>query len=285
MHVEGIEVAILARDGGGDYISLTDLARYKSDNPKMTIQNWMRNRNTLEFLGTWEKLNNPKFKGIEFDAFKEQAGLNSFVLTPTKWIGTTGAIGIRTKRGRIGGGTFAHVDIAFEFASWISPEFKLFVIQDYQRLKADETSRLSLQWNERRLFSKMNYRTHTDAVKKALITEGTRRDYASVVYATEADVLNVAVFGMTAKEWREGNPELDGNIRDNANVRQLLVLANLESMNAELLHQGKSRAERAEYLAGMAKRQFASLDANPTVRRLEHAADESEDAAQSNRPE
>lgn len=165
----GIEIGVASTGGGDDYISLTDIARYKSDEPKMVVQNWMRNRNTIEFLGVWESLHNPDFKGIEFDAFREQAGLNSFTLTPTKWIAKTGAIGIKTKRGRYASGTFAHKDIAFEFASWISPEFKLYVIKDYQRLKNDENSRISGEWNEKRLFSKINYRIHTDAVKENLL--------------------------------------------------------------------------------------------------------------------
>lgn len=229
----------------------------------------MRNRNTLEFLGVWEELHNPGFKGLEFDAFRSEAGLNSFTMSPTKWISATNAIGIKVKRGRYDGGTFAHVDIAFEFASWISPEFKLYIIKDYQRLKSDENSRLSLEWNERRLFSKINYQLHTDAIKENIVPEDismTRRGY---VYVTEADMLNVALFGCTAKEWRDANPETAGNICDQATLNQLVALANMESMNAELIKEGMARGERALYLNKMAIQQLAALQNNATLRKLD----------------
>ncbi len=263
----GIDISVASKGTVDDYISLTDIARYKSDETKMVIQNWMRNRNTIEFLGVWETLNNPNFKGIEFDAFRKEAGLNSFVMTPTKWIASTDAIGIRTKRGRYGSGTFAHVDIAFEFASWISPEFKLYVIKDYQRLKTDENNRLSLEWNEKRLFTKINYRLHTDAIKEHLVPDisETKKNY---VYANEADVLNAALFGMTAKEWRAANPDKKGNIRDYASLNQLIVLANLESMNAELIKRGIPQAERAIALNIMAMEQLERLEGNPTLKQL-----------------
>lgn len=270
----GIEIGVASTGSNDDYISLTDIARYKSDEPKMVIQNWMRNRNTIEFLGVWESLHNPDFKGIEFDAFREEAGLNSFTLTPTKWISRTNAIGIRTKRGRYASGTFAHKDIAFEFASWVSPEFKLYVIKDYQRLKADENSRISGEWNEKRLFSKINYRIHTDAVRDNLIKPSMSRQVEGFTYANEADVLNVALFGMTAKEWRESHEGVGGNIRDEASLHQLLVLANLESMNAELIKRGMGRADRAAYLREMAVSQLATLEGSPVIAKIESAGDD-----------
>lgn len=263
----GVQIGVSSTGTRDDYISLTDIARYKSDEPKMVIQNWMRNRNTIEFLGVWEGLHNPDFKGIEFDAFRKEAGLNSFTMTPTKWISATNAKGVKVKRGH-GGGTYAHVDIAFEFASWISPEFKLYVIKDYQRLKSDENSRLSLEWNEKRLFTKINYRIHTDAVKENL-APNIKGKGGKFVYATEADVLNVALFGRTAKQWRDENPDKPGNLRDGATLHQLIVLANLESMNAQLIKEGRSRQERAEYLNAMAREQLSALADNPTVKALE----------------
>lgn len=263
----GVQIGVSSTGTRDDYISLTDIARYKSDEPKMVIQNWMRNRNTIEFLGVWEGLHNSDFKGIEFDAFRKEAGLNSFTMTPTKWISATNAKGVKVKRGR-GGGTYAHVDIAFEFASWISPEFKLYVIKDYQRLKSDENSRLSLEWNEKRLFTKINYRIHTDAVKENL-APNIKGKGGKFVYATEADVLNVALFGRTAKQWRDENPDKPGNLRDGATLHQLIVLANLESMNAQLIKEGRSRQERAEYLNAMAREQLSALADNPTMKALE----------------
>nr|DAM07485.1 MAG TPA: KilA-N domain [Bacteriophage sp.] len=263
----GVQIGVSSTGTRDDYISLTDIARYKSEEPKMVIQNWMRNRNTIEFLGVWEGLHNPDFKGIEFDAFRKEAGLNSFTMTPTKWISATNAKGVKVKRGH-GGGTYAHVDIAFEFASWISPEFKLYIIKDYQRLKSDENSRLSLEWNEKRLFTKINYRIHTDAVKENL-APNIKGKGGKFVYATEADVLNVALFGRTAKQWRDENPDKPGNLRDGATLHQLIVLANLESMNAQLIKEGRSRQERAEYLNAMAREQLSALADNPTVKALE----------------
>lgn len=263
----GVQIGVSSTGTRDDYISLTDIARYKSDEPKMVIQNWMRNRNTIEFLGVWEGLHNPDFKGIEFDAFRKEAGLNSFTMTPTKWISSTNAKGVKVKRGH-GGGTYAHVDIAFEFASWISPEFKLYIIKDYQRLKSDENSRLSLEWNEKRLFTKINYRIHTDAVKENL-APNIKGKGGKFVYATEADVLNVALFGRTAKQWRDENPNKPGNLRDGATLHQLIVLANLESMNAQLIKDGRSRQERAEYLNAMAREQLSALADNPTMKALE----------------
>lgn len=262
----GIEISVASKDDKDDYISLTDIARYKSEYPDDVIKNWLRNRSTIEFLGVWEHINNPDFKPVEFDGFRQEAGSNHFVLTPTKWIKSTNAVGIRVKRGRYGG-TFAHVDIAFEFASWISPEFKLYVIKDYQRLKNDENSRLSIDWNEKRLFAKINYKIHTDAIKDHLapVTIGEAKKY---VYANEADVLNVALFRKTAKQWRDENPNIEGNIRDQATLHQLVVLANLESMNAQLIKEGVPRDERVVYLSNMAASQLSALKDNPTIAKL-----------------
>ena len=263
----GVSIGITSDNGKNDFISLTDIARYKSDEPSAVIANWMRNRDTIDFLGVWESLHNPDFNSIEFEGIESQAGRNAFTMSPKKWIEATNAIGIRAKGGRYGG-AYAHIDIAFEFASWISPEFKLYIIEDYRRLKSDENSRLSLAWNEKRLFTKINYRIHTDAVKATLIPEDISGRAASFVYATEADVLNVALFGKTAKEWREENPDAKGNMRDHATLHQLIVLANLESMNAELLKMGMDRPERAELLNRMAREQMESLLSNATLNRL-----------------
>ena len=224
------------------FISLTDIAKYKSDDPTAVIQNWMRGRDVIEFLGLWEMLHNSDFKPIEFEGFKNQAGANAFTMSPKKWIESTNAIGIISKSGRYGG-TYAHSDIAFEFASWISPEFKLYIIKDYKRLKSDETSRLSLNWNLNREISKLNYRIHTDAIKENLLPQELTAKQVSFTYADEADMLNVVLFGETAKEWREANADKNGNMRDYASINELLVLANLESYNAILIKQGKSQKE------------------------------------------
>jgi hypothetical protein len=235
IEVKGAGVAILSQ-GADDFISLTDIAKFKD--PKRTdylISNWLRNRNTIEFLGIWEGLNNPDFNPIEFDGIRKQAGLNSFILTASHWINVTHAIGLISKSGRYGG-TYAHKDIAFEFSSWISVEFKLYLIKEFQRLKLDESQRLSLAWNLNRTLSKLNYRIHTDAVKTHLIPPEVTPAQAAITYASEADVLNVALFGKTAKQWRDANPALDGNMRDYAGIEQLLVLANIEGMNAEFIH-------------------------------------------------
>ena len=226
----------------------------------------MRNRNTIEFLGVWETLNNPDFKPVEFDGFKKEAGLNSFIMTPTKWIKSTNAVGIRTKRGRYGSGTFAHVDIALDFATWISPEFRLYVFQEYRRLKSDESSRINLDWNEKRLFATINYLIHTDAVKDTMPPQLGKNDQR-LRYAQEGDILNLAVFGMTAKQWRDAHPG-EGNLRDNASLAQNLVLSNLESMNAIMLRKGISQRERLLELNEIARQQMASLTNNPTVKRL-----------------
>ncbi|MCU0614811.1 MAG: KilA-N domain-containing protein [Desulfobacterales bacterium] len=235
------------------------MARYRdAERTDYIIQNWLRNRNTIEFLGIWESLNNPGFKPIEFDGFKKQAGLNSFILTAKQWIEKTGAIGLVSKPGRYGG-TYAHKDIAFEFASWISVEFKLYLIKEFQRLKEDENSRLSLAWNLNRTLSKLNYHIHTDAIKAHLIPAAVTPAQASITYANEADLLNVALFGQTAKQWRDATPTLEGNMRDYASIEQLLVLANIEGMNAELIHMGLTQGDRLKRLNEIAIRQMKTL--------------------------
>ena len=262
LHVQGINVGIYTEDYRNEYISLTDIARYRnSDDPRFAIQNWMRNRNTIEFLGLWETLHNPNFNRVQFDTFKNEAGLNRFVMTPSKWIDLTGAIGIITKAGRYGSGTYAHSDIAMEFASWISSEFKLYLMKDYRRLKYDENSRLSLSWNLNREISKLNYRVHTDAIQQNLLPSELTKEQQSYVYADEADVLNVALFGMTAAQWRVQNQGKKGNIRDYASIQQLLVLANLESYNALLIEQHQPQSSRLQSLRDMAIKQLQTLSA------------------------
>ena len=269
IHAKDTEITVLSYVNADDYISLTDIARYKNPEfPADIVKNWMRMRNTIEFLGLWEELNNPEFKLVEFDQFKNDAGSNAFVLSPQKWIKSTNAIGMVSKSGRYGGGTFAHKDIAFEFASWISPEFKLYIIKDYQRLKDDESHRLALDWNVNRVLAKTNYRIHTDAIKETLIPPELPKEQHRFVYADEADVLNVALFGMTAKQWRAANPGVKGNIRDFATIEQLLVLVNLESMNALLLQQGKSQEERAQFLNQQAIKLMTKLSQDKGARDL-----------------
>ena len=258
IHANGIDISIFTEDFQNEYISITDIARYKSDEPKDVIKNWMRGKDTLEFLGLWEKLHNPNFKGVESDAFRTQAGANAFTMSPKKWIESTDAIGIVSKAGRYGG-TYAHSDIAFEFASWISPEFKLYIIKDYKRLKSEENSRLSLNWNLNRELSKLNYRIHTDAIKANLIPPQLTPAQISYTYASEADMLNVVLFGKTAKQWRDENQNENGNIRDLASIYQLLVLSNMESYNAILIQQGKSQAERMKLLHELAVQQMTTM--------------------------
>ena len=263
---QGTEITVLSQGTADDYISLTDIARYKnSDEPNAVVANWLRNRNTVEFLGVWEQLYNPNFKPIEFEGFRREAGLNAFTLSPKKWIQSTDAIGITVKAGR-GGGTFAQKDIAFEFASWISMEFKLYIIKDYQRLKADENSRISLDWNVKRILAKVNYRIHTDAIRDNLIPPEPTARQRSFVYADEADLLNAALFGQTAAEWRKANPEKDGNMRDHATIEQLLVLANLENINALYIGKGMAQEERITELNRLARQQLAQLLDNSSVK-------------------
>lgn len=255
--VRGTEINVqwdLKRD---DFLSLTDIAKIKdSDNPRYIIQNWLRNRNTIEFLGVWETLYNPNFNRVEFDAFRSQAGLNSFVMTPQKWVDATGAIGIVSKAGRYGR-TYAHKEIAFEFASWISVEFKLYLVKEFERLKTEEMKQLG--WDIKRNLAKTNYRIHTDAIKENLIPPELSARQISLVYANEADVLNMALFGMTAKEWRDANPDLKGNIRDYANVSQLVCLSNLENLNAVFINEGVPQAKRLAKLNTIAISQMKVL--------------------------
>lgn len=259
IHANGVDIGIYTQDFENEYLSLTDIARYKSDDPAAVIQNWMRNRDVLEFLGLWEKLHNDNFNPLEFEGFRKQAGANAFTMSPKKWIETTSAIGMVSKAGRYGG-TYAHSDIAMSFATWISPEFQLYIMKDYRRLKTDENSRLSLSWNLNREISKLNYRIHTDAIKKNLIPPELTQWQISNTYASEADLLNTVLFGKTAKEWRDEKKQKDTNIRDDATLNQLLVLANLESYNAILIEQGKSQAERMQLLHDLAVQQMRTLN-------------------------
>ena len=241
-----------------DYISLTDIAKYKSDDPTAVIGNWMRNRNTIEYLGIWESLYNPNFKPLEFEGFKKEAGLNAFTLSPQKWINTTAAIGIISKSGRYGG-TFAHKDIAFKFASWISVEFELYIVKEFQRLKEEEQKQIG--WTAKRELSKINYHIHTDAIKHNLIPTELAPQQVSFIYANEADILNVALFGTTAKQWREANPELKGNIRDYATINELICLSNMESLNAVFIDEGLTQRERLIKLNQIAIQQMKILEA------------------------
>jgi len=265
--VKGISITTF-KQGKDDFISLTDIARNKNPaEPKDVVKNWMRSRTTIEFLGLWEQLNNPEFKGVEFDSFLFEAGSNSFTLSPSKWIEVTNAKGIISKQGN-NGGTFAHKDIAFEFASWVSSGFKLYLIKEFQRLKEDENDRLKLEWNLQRTLAKVNYHIHTDAIKQNLIPAKLSKDKINFVYANEADMLNVALFSMTAKEWRDKNPKAEGNIRDEASIEQLVVLSNMESINAVLIHQGLLQYERLILLNKTAIQQMNSLVNNLNIKKL-----------------
>ena len=269
IEAKGVSIQVYTEDFKNDYISLTDIAKYKSDEPNDVIRNWLRSKDTIEFLGLWEIINNPNFKPVEFDGFKKEAGSNAFTLSPQRWIEKTNAIGIISKSGRYGG-TFAHSDIAMEFASWISAEFKLYIIQDYKRLKSDENSKLSLNWNLNREISKINYKIHTDAIKTYLLGDLTK-EQLSYKYASEADMLNVALFNKRAKEWREENPKLKGNIRDYASLNELLVLANMESYNAILIEKGIEQKERMIELRNLGRAQLLSLEniSNMNIKKFE----------------
>ena len=259
IEAKGIAIQVYTEDFKNDYISLTDIARYKnSEEPNVVVANWMRNYNTIEYLGIWEQLNNLEFNPLEFEGFLKEAGSNAFTLSPQKWVNMTNAKGIYVKLGR-GGGTFAHKDIAFKFASWISAEFELYIIKDYQRLKDDENSRLSLGWNLNREISKINYKIHTDAIKEYLLKDLTN-EQLSYKYASEADMLNVALFNKRAKQWREENHDLKGNMRDYASLNELLVLANMESYNAVLIGKGMEQKERMIELRKLARTQLMSLE-------------------------
>ena len=267
--VQGSEIVISIIDGN-DYISLTDIAKYRGvSETDDVIKNWLRNRSTIEFLGLWEKLNNSTFNPVAFDGFRTNAGSNNFVLSPSKWIKHTNAKGLVTKSGRYGGGTYAHKDIAFEFASWVSSEFKLYLITEFQRLKDEENIRIETGWDVKRMLSKINYRIHTDAIKKHLIPPRISQKSSNFIYANEADILNMALFGITAKEWRDNNTEKDGNIRDVATVEQLVVLVNLESLNSQYIKEGMSQNNRLIKLNKIAISQMESLLANSSIKKLE----------------
>ena len=259
LQAKGFDIRTYENALNNSFISLTDIAKYKSDEPNDVIRNWMRRIETIEFLGLWECLNNENFNPVEFEGFKRESGRNSFTMSPQKWIRKTGAIGMTTKAGRYNSGTYAHSDIAFEFASWISPEFKLYIIKDYQRLKTEEQQKVSMSWNLQREIAKINYRIHTDAIKNNMIVPDLTSEQASHIYANEADLLNVALFGMTAREWRQDNPEKEGNIRDAATIQQLLVLSNMESYNALMIEQGKTQRERLQELRGLVIQQMSSI--------------------------
>ena len=250
-----------------DYISLTDIAKYKdTQEANEIIRNWLRNRNTIEFLGTWEKIYNDNFKPVEFDGFRKEAGLNSFTMSTKRWVESTGAIGLISKSGRYGG-TYAHKDIAFEFAAWISVEFKLYLIKEFQRLKEDEQKQLG--WDIKRNLTKINYRIHTDAIRESLMPKELTPAQVSYIYASEADILNIALFGSTAKQWQESNPTLKGNMRDYADVHQLVCLANLESLNAHFISENISQNLRVEKLNKVAIKQMKILLKDKSMKKLE----------------
>jgi hypothetical protein len=263
--VQGTEVTIATRHEQ-DYISLTDMVR-NFDGGSALIEQWLKNKDTVLFLGVWEQLNNPGFNSLEFEGIRNEAGRNSFFLSAKKWIDATGATGLHAKAGRYGG-TYAHRDIAFEFGSWLSPEFKLYLIKEFQRLKDEESRATSLEWSFQRTLAKVNYKIHTDAIKERLIPPRLTKAQTSAVYASEADLLNVALFGITAAQWRQANPDLAGNMRDPATLEQLVVLSNLESINAVLIHQRLSSAERLTQLNAIAITQMRSLVGSDTLRRL-----------------
>lgn len=267
INVKGTDIVLFSK-GSDDYVSITDIARFKNPaEPKDIVKNWMRSRTTVEFLGLWEKIHNPNFKGVEFDSFMYEAGSNSFVLSPTKWIESTNAVGIISKVGS-GGGTYAHLDIALEFASWVSAEFKIYMLVEFKRLKADENDRLKLEWNLQRTLSKVNYRIHTDAIKENLIPVTLSKDKINLVYTDEADLLNMALFGETAKQWREANPTSKGNVRDHATLEQLVVLSNLESINSVFINQGLAQHTRLLQLNHIAITQMKSLLGNSQLKKI-----------------
>ena len=260
------------RIGKVDYISLTDLARYKNPiEPKDVIKNWLRAKTNIEFLALWEQMHNPNIKGVEIDTFKSEAGTHYFTMSPQRWIKETNAIGIISKSGN-NGGTYAHPDIAFEFASWISPEFNLYLITEFERLKQNESYQNKIDWSVRRELTKTNYRIHTDSIKENIVPTLTESQKL-YVYANEADILNVALFGMTAREWKEKNPNLDGNMRDYANILQLVILSNLEKINAELINQGLPQKNRLERLNEIAKKQLEILKDSSGIKKIEELDD------------
>jgi hypothetical protein len=265
VEVQGTSISILTQPGG-DYISLTDMVR-NFDGGGALIEQWLKNKDTVLFLGVWERINNPDFNSLEFEGIRNEAGRNSFFLSAKKWIDVTGAKGLIASAGRYGG-TYAHKDIAFEFGSWLSPEFKLYLIKEFQRLKDEENDRLKLDWNLQRTLAKINYRIHTDAIKETLIPAAVTKAQASLTYASEADLLNVALFGQTAKQWRDAHPDAEGNLRDHAPLEQLVVLTNLESLNSVLIRQGLPAPERLLKLNELAITQMRTLLADTNLKKL-----------------
>lgn len=266
--VKGTEINIISQNGE-EYISLTDMVKGFEDGLAL-IEKWLRNKNTIEFIGIWEQINNPEFNSPEFEGIKNQAGLNRFTLSVKKWISLTNAKGIIARTGRYSSGTFAHKDIAFEFGSWLSPEFKLYLIKEFQRLKEDENNRQLSEWNIQRTLAKVNYRIHTDAIKENLIPSQLTKQQINRIYANEADLLNVALFGLTAREWSEENPHLKGNMRDYASLEQLVVLSNLESINSVLIRQGLSQSDRLKRLNEIAIAQMTSLLKSKSIYRIKN---------------
>lgn len=263
INIEGSEISVIAI-GNRDYISLTDMVR-NIENDSALIEKWLRNKNTIEFLGIWEDMYNPNFNSPEFEGIKIEAGLNRFILSVKQWVKKTNSIGIVAKAGRYGG-TYAHKDIAFEFASWVSPYFKLYLIKEFERLKKEEQEKLG--WDIKRNLAKINYRIHTDAIKNNLVPEKLPKEKINFIYASEADILNVALFGMTAKEWREENPKLKGNIRDYADISQLVCLSNLENLNAVFINEGMKQSDRLEKLNFIAIEQMKILSEAETTKKL-----------------
>lgn len=267
--VLGRKINIITAGRQDDFISLTDIARHKNEGATgLVISHWLSTKFTLEFMGLWEQIHNPDFNVTEFGNIKNDAGSNGFVLSAKQWIGRTGAKGLISRTGRFGGGTFAHKDIAFEFASWISPGFKLYLIKEFQRLKEEENDRLKLEWNLQRTLAKINYHIHTDAIKENLIPKELTRQEVNFIYASEADLLNMALFGTTAKQWKESNPTMEGNVRDHASIEQLVVLSNLESLNSVMIHQELNQCQRLQQLNQIAISQMQSLLHNKCVKRL-----------------
>ena len=265
--IQNIDISVKTSKTGDDFISLTDMAKFKDYRAAVVISNWLGTKYSIQFMGAWEQLHNPDFKVMEFHDFRNEAGTNGFIISPSMWINRTHAIGIRSTPGRYGG-TYAHKDIAFEFATWLSPEFKLYLIKEFQRLKIEENERLALGWDTKRMLTKINYRIHTDAIKEHLLPPRVSNTEANVIYANEADVLNKSLFGMTAKEWRDAHPKSDGNIRDYADVTQLVCLANLENLNAEYIRDGLGQGKRLMKLNESAIIQMRSLMNSPSIKSL-----------------
>jgi len=266
--IQGLQIAVI-KNNEEEYISLTDMAKFKErETTGIVIANWLSTKYTIQFMGAWEQIYNPHFNVMEFNNIKNEAGSNGFILSSSKWIQKTNAIGIRSSAGRYGG-TYAHKDIAFEFATWLSPEFKLYLIKEFQRLKSEENERLTLGWDVKRQLTKINYRIHTDSINENLIPQSISKKQATIIYASEADILNAALFGKTAKDWRDENKGKEGNIRDHCDVTQLVVLSNLEGINAELIRQSLSQSERLIKLNEIAISQMKALMSNSSIKRLE----------------